>query len=80
MEMVLMFSVHGDHGSHLISIFCLSLWAQLVAYSSFDGRTLLLLSQKERGEGLSIQRGLSLWLEISMDPWLAREFPRNRNS
>lgn len=51
MEMVLMSSVHGDHGSHLISILCLSLWARLVAYSSFDGRTWLLLSQKEKRRG-----------------------------
>lgn len=69
MEMVLMSSVHGDHGSHLISILCLSLWARLVAYSSFDGRSWLLLSQKEkRGEELRIQRGILLWLETSMDP------------
>lgn len=67
--MVLMSSVHGDHGSHLISILCLSPQARLVAYSSFHGRTWLLLSKKEKGQGeLSIQRGLSLRLEISMDP------------
>ena len=79
--MVLMSSVHGDHGSHLISILCLSLWAHLVAYSSFDGRTWLLLSQKEkrRGRNSESSGGFRFGLRFPWTQWLAREFPRNRN-
>lgn len=75
---VLTSSVHADDGSHLISILYLSLWARLVAYSSLDIRTwLLLILGRERGRDLgvlSLHRGafLPLGLSVSMDPVTGR--------
>lgn len=67
--MVLMSSVHGDHGSHLISIFV------PVSPGSFSGLFFLFMAgrgscylRKKKGRVSSASKGAFTRLEISKDP------------